>query len=144
MSRRTKATRLRILLMGGACALAVPAHAGPNPVAEAQTLDILKRAIAFRSVEGPGNQTPQLAAYFKEVLVAGGFAADDITITPVEDTAYLVARYRGSNAKLKPLLLSGHMDVVEAKPADWQRDPFTAVTENGYIYGRGATDMKFG
>jgi acetylornithine deacetylase/succinyl-diaminopimelate desuccinylase-like protein len=34
--------------------------------------------------------------------------------------------------------------VVEAKPADWKRDPFTPVIENGYIYGRGATDMKFG
>ena len=34
------------------------------------------------------------------------------------------------------------MDVVEAKPADWQRDPFTPVIENGYLFGRGATDMK--
>lgn len=34
------------------------------------------------------------------------------------------------------------MDVVEAKPADWQRDPFTPIVENGYLYGRGATDMK--
>ena len=34
------------------------------------------------------------------------------------------------------------MDVVEAKPADWQRDPFTPVVENGYLFGRGATDMK--
>jgi acetylornithine deacetylase/succinyl-diaminopimelate desuccinylase-like protein len=34
------------------------------------------------------------------------------------------------------------MDVVEAKPSDWQRDPFTPVVENGYLYGRGATDMK--
>jgi carboxypeptidase PM20D1 len=144
MSRRNKAASLYALLIGGACLLGAPAHAGPNPVAEAQTLDILKRAIAFRSVAGPGNQTPQLAAYFRDVLVAGGFAAGDVTITPVDDTAYLIARYRGSDAKLKPLLLSGHMDVVEAKPADWQRDPFTAVVENGYIYGRGATDMKFG
>jgi acetylornithine deacetylase/succinyl-diaminopimelate desuccinylase-like protein len=34
------------------------------------------------------------------------------------------------------------MDVVEAKPADWKRDPFTPVVENGYLFGRGATDMK--
>ncbi|WP_116092089.1 M20/M25/M40 family metallo-hydrolase [Sphingomonas crusticola] len=144
MQFRTTASHLRALLIGCACLLTAPALAGPNPAAEAQTLDILKRAIAFRSVQGPGNQTPQLAAYLKSVLVAGGFAADDVTITPVEDSAFLVARYRGSDAKLKPLLLSGHMDVVEAKPADWQRDPFTAVIENGYVYGRGATDMKFG
>jgi len=135
--------RSRLLFAACAFALAAPAFAGPNPAAEAQALDMLKRAIAFRTVEGPGNQTPQFAAYLKQQLVAGGFAAEDVTITPVDDTAFLVARYRGSDPKLKPLLLSGHMDVVEAKPADWQRDPFTPVIENGYIYGRGATDMKF-
>jgi acetylornithine deacetylase/succinyl-diaminopimelate desuccinylase-like protein len=140
----TFSIRSRILITACALALSAPAVAGPNPAAEAQTLDILKQAIAFRSVEGPGNQTPQFAAYLKQVLVAGGFAADDVTITPVEDTAFLVARYRGSDPKLRPLLLSGHMDVVEAKPADWERDPFKPVIENGYIYGRGATDMKFG
>jgi len=35
------------------------------------------------------------------------------------------------------------MDVVEAKAADWTRDPFTPVVENGYLFGRGASDMKF-
>ena len=133
----------RFWLAACAWALTAPAWAGPNPVAEAQTLDVLKRAIAYRSVRGTGNQTPQLAAYLKNELIAGGFAAEDVTITPVDDTAFLVARYRGSNPALKPLLLSGHMDVVEAKPADWERDPFTPVVENGYIFGRGATDMKF-
>ena len=135
--------RSRLLFAACAFALSSPALAGANPAAEAQTLDLLKHAIAFRTVQGPGNQTPQFAAYLKDQLVAGGFAPDDVTITPVDDTAFLVARYRGSDPKLKPLLLSGHMDVVEAKPADWQRDPFTPVIENGYIYGRGATDMKF-
>jgi len=135
--------RSRLLFAACALTLAAPALAGANPAAEAQALDLLKHAIAFRTVEGPGNQTPQFAAYLKQTLVAGGFAPDDITITPVDDTAFLVARYRGSDPKLKPLLLSGHMDVVEAKPADWERDPFTPVVENGYIYGRGATDMKF-
>ena len=136
---------LRPATLIAACALgiAAPAYAGANPAAEAQALDLLKQAITFRSVSGPGNQTPQLAAYFKQALVAGGFAADDVTITPVDDTAFLIARYRGSDPRLKPLLLSGHMDVVDAKPSDWQRDPFTPVIENGYIYGRGATDMKF-
>ena len=65
-----------------------------------------------------------------------------MTITPVDDTAYLIARWPGSDPSLKPLVISGHMDVVEAKPADWQRDPFTPVVENGYLFGRGATDMK--
>jgi carboxypeptidase PM20D1 len=113
-----------------------------HPQAEAQALDLAKQAIALRSVRGPGNQTPQVAALYKAALVTGGFADSDITITPVDDTAYLIARWHGSDPTLKPLVISGHMDVVEAKPADWQRDPFTPVVENGYLFGRGATDMK--
>jgi len=136
MRRFTLALTALALLSGAA-------HAAPTS-ADVQALDILKRAIAFRTVVGPGNQTPEFAEYLKSVLVAGGFDPADITITPVDDTAYLVARYRGAGRAAKPLVLSGHMDVVEAKPADWQRDPFTAIIENGYIYGRGATDMKFG
>ncbi|WP_323989767.1 M20/M25/M40 family metallo-hydrolase [Nguyenibacter sp. L1] len=126
-------------------ALAAPlaAHAAPiHQQADAQALSLAEQAIALRSVAGPGNQTPQVAALFKSALVAGGFSAQDITITPVDDTAYLIARWHGTDPTLKPLVISGHMDVVEARPADWQRDPFTPVVEGGYLYGRGATDMK--
>ena len=110
--------------------------------AEAQALQLAKQAIALRSVQGPGNQAPQVASLFKSALVAGGFADSDVTITPLDETAFLIAHWKGTDAKLKPLVLLGHMDVVEAKPADWQRDPFTPVVENGLLYGRGASDMK--
>jgi acetylornithine deacetylase/succinyl-diaminopimelate desuccinylase-like protein len=119
-------------------------HAGAanHPQAEKLALDLAKQAIALRSVRGPGNQAPEVAALFKSALIAGGFADRDVTITPVDDTAYLIARWAGADPKLKPLVISGHMDVVEAKPADWQRDPFTPVVENGFLFGRGASDMK--
>ncbi|MEP6883589.1 MAG: M20/M25/M40 family metallo-hydrolase [Gammaproteobacteria bacterium] len=110
--------------------------------AERQALDLAKQAIALRSVRGPGNQAPEVAALFKSALLAGGYRDGDVTIAPVDDTAYLIARWPGSNSKLKPLVISGHMDVVEAIPADWQRDPFTAVLEDGFLFGRGASDMK--
>lgn len=124
----------------GTPALAAPASA-PNAAAD-QALDLAKKAIALRSVRGPGNQTPQVAALYKSALVAGGYADADVEIVPVADTAYLIGTWRGSDPKLKPLVISGHMDVVEAKPSDWQRDPFTPVVENGYLFGRGASDMK--
>jgi acetylornithine deacetylase/succinyl-diaminopimelate desuccinylase-like protein len=120
-------------------ALAAPAA---HPEAEAQALALAKQAISLRSVAGPGNRTPEVAALFKQALVAGGFADGDVTITPAGDTAYLIGRWRGADASLKPLVISGHIDVVEANPRDWQRDPFTPIVENGYLYGRGATDMK--
>ena len=110
--------------------------------ADAQALDLAKQAIALRSVRGPGNQVPQVAALFKAALVAGGFSEADVKITPVDDTAYLIARWKGRDPALKPLVISGHMDVVEARAADWERDPFTPVIENGLLYGRGSSDMK--
>ena len=130
---------LSMALTTGASALAAPS---PHPAADAQALKLAEKAIALRSVRGPGNQTPQVAALYKSALVAGGFPEADVTITPVDDTAYLVARWRGSDPKLKPFVISGHMDVVEARPADWTRDPFTPVVENGYLFGRGTSDMK--
>ncbi|MCC7267043.1 MAG: M20/M25/M40 family metallo-hydrolase, partial [Caulobacteraceae bacterium] len=48
----------------------------------------------------------------------------------------------GKDPKAQPLLLLAHIDVVEADRADWERDPFTLVEENGYFYARGASDDK--
>jgi carboxypeptidase PM20D1 len=139
MRRSTSAMWACVFLM---IASSGNAKSADHERADAQALDLAKQAIALRSVRGPGNQVPQVAALFKAALVAGGFADADVTITPVDDTAFLVARWQGQDPKLKPLVISGHMDVVEAKPADWERDPFTPVVENGMLYGRGASDMK--
>jgi carboxypeptidase PM20D1 len=135
---RTAILTVLVLTASAGANAVLPSH----PLAETQALDLAKQAIALRSVRGPGNKTPQVAALYSGALVAGGFAAGDVTITPVDDTAYLIARWHGSDPSLKPLVISGHMDVVEAKPADWQRDPFTPIVERGYLFGRGATDMK--
>jgi carboxypeptidase PM20D1 len=136
--RVTMAASVAAAMIAASAHAAIPHH----QAAEAQALDLAEKAIALRSVRGPGNQTPRVAALYKAALTAGGFADQDVTITPVDDTAYLIARWPGSDPKLKPLVISGHMDVVEARPADWRRDPFTPVVENGYLFGRGATDMK--
>ena len=134
-------SRLAVL---AACLVTAPALASPkvDPALHDQALETLKRGIAFRTVAGSG-QTPAYAAYLKGVLVAAGYRDSDILIEPMNGTAFLIARYPGSDPNAKPLVINGHMDVVEAKAADWTRDPFTPVVENGYIYGRGATDNKF-
>lgn len=130
--------RIAAALALAACAPPLAAQA-PDPAAEAK--EILKRSIGFRTVAGQG-QVPAYAAYLASVLKQAGFAQADIEIAPVGETAVLIARYRGTGGA-KPIVLIGHMDVVEAKAADWERDPFTAVEEKGYIYGRGAEDNKF-
>ncbi len=137
--RKPIAIAVIVAVLSSGTAAAKPSS---HPQAEEQALDLVKKAMALRSVRGPGNQTPEVASLFKSALGAGGFADGDVTITPVDDTAYLIARWPGTDPKLKPLVISGHMDVVEAKPADWQRDPFTPVVENGFLFGRGASDMK--
>jgi acetylornithine deacetylase/succinyl-diaminopimelate desuccinylase-like protein len=136
-----------VLYAGLAAALfATSAFAAPpkvDPALHERALEILTKGISFRTVAGPGNQTPAYAEYLKGVLVAAGYKPEEITVEPLKDTALLIARYPGKDAKKKPIVISGHMDVVEAKPEDWTRDPFTPVVENGWIYGRGAVDDKF-
>ncbi|MBV2147171.1 M20/M25/M40 family metallo-hydrolase [Sphingobium sp. AS12] len=127
------------LLAGAALMLPNGAMAAADP---AVAKDILMRSVAFRTVEGAG-QVPKLAAYYASVLKAAGFADADIVITPMGETATLAATIKGRDAKLKPLLMIGHMDVVAADRADWTRDPFVPVEENGYIFGRGAEDNKY-
>jgi len=130
------------------CLVSVPltaygANAAVPPAISAQALEILQRSVGFKTAEGEG-QVPVYAEYLSGVLQAGGFAAGDITITPYGETATLVARYRGTDGAAKPIVIAGHMDVVSAFREDWERDPFTAVVENGFVFGRGASDNKFG
>ncbi len=116
------------------------ASAAPALVRE-QAVDILGKAVGFRTVEGQA-QVPVFAAYLAGILKKAGFADSDIQIDKLGETATLTARYRGTGKK-KPILISAHMDVVEAIAKDWTRDPFTLVNENGYYFGRGVEDNKF-
>ncbi|WP_324261326.1 M20/M25/M40 family metallo-hydrolase [Altererythrobacter sp. H2] len=137
---------LRTLMMATALvATATPASAredGPAS-AEASVLELAKASIAMRSVRGPGNETGKVAELYARALRDGGWAAGEVEVIPFDDTAYLIATWPGSDPALGPVVISAHMDVVEADPADWERDPFTPVVENGLLYGRGASDTKF-
>ena len=78
-------------------------------------------------------------------LTAAGYPASDVKVWtapghPLEGG--MVGVLHGTDPKAKPMLLLAHIDVVEAKRADWTRDPFTLIEENGYFYGRGASDDK--
>lgn len=86
-----------------------------------------------------------LASKIADHLHRAGYTDDQITqfsVPQYPKEGGLVAVLPGSSKKLKPLLLLGHIDVVTAKRADWTRDPYKLVEENGYFYGRGTADMK--
>lgn len=105
--------------------------------------EIFKDSIAMRTVAGPGNETPKFAQYLADRFKKSGIPDDDITIIPYHDTAALIVRYRGDNRSgKKPFIISSHMDVVEALPEDWVRNPFELIEEDGMFYGRGVLDTK--
>ncbi|THD75295.1 MAG: M20/M25/M40 family metallo-hydrolase [Phenylobacterium sp.] len=133
------ATAAFAALAGASMAAAEPKV---DPALHDQALETLKRGVAFRTVI-PGDQVPAYAVYLKDILVKSGFRPQDVTIEPVAGSATLTARYPGTDPKKKPIVIIDHMDVVEAKAADWTRDPFTPVVENGYVFGRGSDDDKF-
>ncbi len=109
-----------------------------------KAMEILRTAVGMRTAEGHGN-VPKLAAYLANEFKQGGFPEEDIHLLPVGDTAALVVRYRGDGSSgKKPVSLSAHMDVVDALPEDWERDPFTLIEEDGYLFGRGVLDNKMG
>ncbi|MGZ8283355.1 MAG: M20/M25/M40 family metallo-hydrolase [Allosphingosinicella sp.] len=134
---------MRLMIwLAAALAAATPAAAQDAPH-ERQARQVLERLIAFRSSAGHG-QVPAMAGYIAETLRAGGIPAADIVTIPHEETAALLVRVPGRDPAARPLLFSGHMDVVDARPEDWERDPFRLIEENGYFFGRGVLDNKSG
>ncbi len=109
-----------------------------------KTLEIFTRIIAVESSKNLGN-VPEVANYLASELIAAGFPEEDVEVVPLGETASLIARYRGDGSSGKaPILLLGHMDVVEALAKDWQRPPFELTRDDNYFYARGSKDNKFG
>ena len=138
---------------------AVPAMAAANPVTEPTKLSpewqqrtraMFETAIEIPTVAGR-NQMPKMADYLASALKQAGIPAEDINIIPHDGpagdkTVSFIARWRGTGGATgsKPILVMAHMDVVEAKRADWKQDPFEFIERDGYFYGRGTSDDKQG
>ena len=109
----------------------------------AQARQIYEKIITFRTSQGQG-QVPPMVSYLETVLRDGGVAAENIAKLPNGETVGMLVRVPGSDPKAKPILFSAHMDVVDARPEDWKRDPYKLIEEGGYFYGRGTIDNKAG
>jgi acetylornithine deacetylase/succinyl-diaminopimelate desuccinylase-like protein len=105
--------------------------------------DIFQQLIEINTTDSVGSTTIAADAMAKRLLDAG-FTAEDVKVLgPNDRKGNLVARYRGTGTTgLKPMLIIGHLDVVEARREDWTTDPFQFVEKDGYYYGRGTQDMK--
>ena len=105
--------------------------------------DIFKQLIEINSTDSVGNVTTASEAMAKRFRDAGFAEADMQILGPNDRKKNLVVRLHGTG-KHKPLLLIGHLDVVEAHREDWTTDPFIFVEKDGFYYGRGTQDMKSG
>ncbi len=142
-------------LMLATCAVAIQAapdpRKAPSPLPapwQARTRELFKQVIETPSVEGRG-QTQKVAKLLADQFRAAGIPESDIHIMPYDalpgdHTAALIVRWRSPKATKKPMLILGHMDVVEAKREDWKFDPFVFREQDGYFLGRGSSDMKNG
>jgi carboxypeptidase PM20D1 len=109
-----------------------------------KTFEIYKTIIEVDTSKAMGN-TPKVARYLADELIAAGFPPADVEIPRLGDLAALVVRYRGDGSSgKKPILFLGHMDVVEAYAEDWVRPPFKLTSDETNFYGRGTIDNKFG
>ena len=105
--------------------------------------DVFKQLIEINSTDSVGSVTAAAEAMRKRLLDAGFAESDVVVLGPNDRKGNMVARYRGkAGSTKKPVLIIGHIDVVEAKREDWTTDPFVFTEKDGYFYGRGTQDMK--
>ena len=105
---------------------------------EQEVTELLCNLIRINTTNPPGNETAA-ANYIAQYLSKDGFKTEVIESAPGRGS--VTARLKGTGDKPILLLLS-HLDVVAANEQEWTVDPFAGAVKDGYVYGRGAYDMK--
>lgn len=129
--------------------LAPPALGAQQPTAPIdwdklrdETVQVLADYLKINTTNPPGNEL-QTALYLKRILDREGIEAQILDTAELKPAgrANLYARLKGNGSK-KAIALVHHMDVVPADPRYWSVDPFSGMLKDGYVWGRGALDMK--
>ncbi|MBL8175538.1 MAG: M20/M25/M40 family metallo-hydrolase [Bryobacterales bacterium] len=107
---------------------------------EQRAVDFLQRYLRIRSINPPAD-TREAAALFRAELEKAGLTPRIYQTTP-EGKTNLIVRLPGRDRSKKPLLLLNHFDVVPVDPKAWSVDPFGGIVKDGFVWGRGAMDMK--
>ncbi len=123
--------------------LTLPSLAQIDDATRQLSHDIFKQLIEINTTDSVGNVTTAAEAMAQRFRDAGFSESDIHVLGPNDRKKNLVVRLHGTG-KHKPVLLIGHLDVVEARREDWTTDPFQFVEKDGYYYGRGTQDMKDG
>jgi acetylornithine deacetylase/succinyl-diaminopimelate desuccinylase-like protein len=120
------------------------AASAQRPAPHAQLDAILKELVEINTSDSAGHTGDAARAMAKRLTDAGFPAADVQVIGESPRYQCLVARFRGKNPALEPILMLAHLDVVDARREDWSTDPYTLVEKDGWFYGRGTMDDKQG
>ena len=102
--------------------------------------ELLQRLIQFDTTNPPGNES-ECISFINGLLTEAGIETNILSHTP--ERPNLIARLHGQG-KASPLLLYGHVDVVTTENQKWQHPPFEGKVTDGFVWGRGALDMKGG
>ncbi|MDD4874084.1 MAG: M20/M25/M40 family metallo-hydrolase [Dehalococcoidales bacterium] len=102
--------------------------------------ELLQNLIRFDTTNPPGNEAPCID-YINSLLTAAGFETEILAKDP--NRPNLITRLQG-RGEAPPLLLYGHADVVTTANQNWTYPPFEGRIADGFIWGRGALDMKCG
>ena len=122
-----------------------PASAQSLPASERPPAREILRQLIEMPTTAADAATTRAARALADRLVAAGLPAGEVQVlAPNPRTGILVARLRGTDLRLRPMLLMAHIDVVPARREDWSLDPWTLVERDGFFYGRGTTDNKAG
>ena len=106
-----------------------------------ETIHNLGALLRLDTTNPPGNELPAILL-IKDIFERNGFPEEAIQLLEVgHNRGNIVVRLRGDGTE-RPLLLTGHVDVVPVEREYWSRDPFGGDEYEGCIWGRGALDMK--
>lgn len=105
---------------------------------EEEVTALLSDLIRINTTNPPGNET-EAAKYIAKTLESEGFKCEILESAPGRGN--IITRLKGTGEKPSLLLLS-HLDVVAANPKEWSVDPYSGVVKDGFVWGRGAMDMK--
>ncbi|MGD9966022.1 MAG: M20/M25/M40 family metallo-hydrolase [Hyphomonadaceae bacterium] len=133
---------MRAMVLAAAITFCASAQAQELAPDRAAFRDIYEELVEIDTSPSSGSCTRAVDAMLVHLRNAGYSERDARTIIPdgAPDDGNLVAVLRGTSSR--SVLLLAHIDVVDARREDWERDPFTLVEENGYFYARGASDDK--
>jgi acetylornithine deacetylase/succinyl-diaminopimelate desuccinylase-like protein len=140
MTRNTLTIGFTACLLGASNLTAQASSLNWNAVAR-ESQSVLSDYLRVNTTNPPGNEILG-ARFLKAILDREGIEARILDTTEIgPNRANLYARLRGNGSK-KAIALVHHLDVVPATPASWSVDPFSGAVKDGYIWGRGAIDMK--